>query len=279
MIQKKYKYPVALTIAGSDSGGGAGIQADLKTFSALGCYGTSVITALTAQNTLGVTGIHSIPPDFVKEQLRAVLIDIRPQAIKIGMVHTPELATAIAEVLQDSKDIPIVLDPVMVATSGARLIEEQTTNRIIAELFPLATIITPNLDEAALLANLPISGVEDMYEAGKAILREGAKGLLLKGGHLPGEQITSLLYLNGGDPKVLVSKKVATDNTHGSGCTLSSAIAAFIARGESIETAVELAGEYVHNAISHGADVATGKGYGPLNHFYNPEKLIKNEME
>lgn len=279
MISKKYKYPVALTIAGSDSGGGAGIQADLKTFSALGCYGTSVITALTAQNTLGVTGIHSIPPDFVKEQLRAVLTDIRPQAIKIGMVHTPELATVIAEVLQEYKDIFVVLDPVMVATSGARLIEEQTVNRIIAELFPLATIITPNLDEAALLANLPIGGVEDMYEAGKAILREGAKGLLLKGGHLPGEQITSLIYLNGTEPKVLVSKKVATDNTHGSGCTLSSAIAAFIARGESAETAVDLAGEYVYNAILHGADVATGKGFGPLNHFYNPEKLIKNEME
>ncbi|WP_116786845.1 bifunctional hydroxymethylpyrimidine kinase/phosphomethylpyrimidine kinase [Flavobacterium psychrotrophum] len=279
MISKKYKYPVALTIAGSDSGGGAGIQADLKTFSALGCYGTSVITALTAQNTLGVTGIHSIPPDFVKEQLRAVLTDIRPQAIKIGMVHTPELATAIAEVLTEYKNIPVVLDPVMVATSGARLIEESATNRIISELFPLATIITPNLDEAALLANLPISGVEDMYEAGKAILREGAKGLLLKGGHLPGEQITSLLYINSSEPKVLVSQKVATDNTHGSGCTLSSAIAAFIARGETAETAVELAGEYVYNAILHGADVATGKGFGPLNHFYNPEKLIKNEME
>lgn len=279
MISKKYKYPVALTIAGSDSGGGAGIQADLKTFSALGCYGTSVITALTAQNTLGVTDIHSIPPDFVKEQLRAVLTDIRPQAIKIGMVHTPELATAISEVLTEYKDIPVVLDPVMVATSGARLIEESATNRIISELFPLATIITPNLDEAALLANLPISGVEDMYEAGKAILREGAKGLLLKGGHLPGEQITSLLYINSSEPKVLVSQKVATDNTHGSGCTLSSAIAAFIARGETAETAVELAGEYVYNAILHGADVATGKGFGPLNHFYNPEKLIKNEME
>jgi hydroxymethylpyrimidine/phosphomethylpyrimidine kinase len=279
MISKKHKYPVALTIAGSDSGGGAGIQADLKAFSALGCYGTSVITALTAQNTLGVTGIHSIPPDFVKEQLRAVLTDIRPQAIKIGMVHTPELATAIAEVLQEYKDIPVVLDPVMVATSGARLIEEQTTNRIIAELFPLATIITPNLDEAALLANLTISGVEDMYEAGKAILREGTKGLLLKGGHLPGEQITSLLYLNGVDPKVLISKKVETDNTHGSGCTLSSAIAAFLARSENAEAAVEKASEYVYNAILHGADVATGKGFGPLNHFYNPEKLIKNEME
>lgn len=279
MIAKKYKYPVVLTIAGSDSGGGAGIQADLKTFSALGCYGTSVITALTAQNTLGVTGIHSIPPDFVKQQLHAVLTDIRPQAIKIGMVHTPELASAIAEVLQEYKDIPVVLDPVMVATSGAKLIEDLTVNRIIAALFPLAAIITPNLDEASLLAGIPISGIEDMYEAAKAILREGAKGLLLKGGHLAGEQITSLLYLNGKDPKVLVSPKVATDNTHGSGCTLSSAIAAFLARGESAETAVEKASEYVYNAILHGADVATGKGFGPLNHFYNPEKLIKNEME
>ncbi|MFL9843446.1 bifunctional hydroxymethylpyrimidine kinase/phosphomethylpyrimidine kinase [Flavobacterium rhizosphaerae] len=278
-MHKKYKYPIALTIAGSDSGGGAGIQADLKTFSALGCYGTSAITALTAQNTLGVSGIHSIPAEFVKQQLQAVLSDITPDAIKIGMVHTPELASAIAEVLQQYKDIPVVLDPVMVATSGARLIEETTVKRIVAELFPLATLVTPNMDEAAYLAGITVSGVEDMYEAAKIILREGAHGLLLKGGHLEGGQITSLLYLNNNEPKVLVSKKVNTQNTHGSGCTLSSAIAAFLARGEQVEKAVRMAEQYVYNAISEGADVVTGKGFGPLNHFFNPEKLIKNEME
>nr|WP_322625949.1 bifunctional hydroxymethylpyrimidine kinase/phosphomethylpyrimidine kinase [uncultured Flavobacterium sp.] len=280
MIEQKYTYPVVLTIAGSDSGGGAGIQADLKTFSALGCYGTSVITALTAQNTLGVTGIHSVPPEFVKQQLEAVLTDIRPSAIKIGMVHTPELAVAIAEVLQKYKDIPVVLDPVMVATSGDKLIEDATIKTIISELFPLAILVTPNMDEATILSGVPVTGAEDMYEAGKLILREGAHGLLLKGGHLPGDEITSLLFLNREEqPAVLVSAKVASKNTHGSGCTLSSAIVAFLARGEDLHTAVLRANEYVYQAIASGADVKLGSGSGPLNHFYQPEKLIKNEME
>lgn len=280
MIKQKYKYPVVLTIAGSDSGGGAGIQADLKTFSALGCFGTSVITALTAQNTLGVNSIHSVPSDFVKQQLEAVLTDIRPDAIKIGMVHTPELAFAIAEVLQQYKGIPVVLDPVMVATSGDKLIEDSTVNKIISELFPLATLVTPNMDEAAILSGIPVTGAEDMYEAGKLILREGAHALLLKGGHLPGEEITSLLFLNREEqPGVLVSARVESNNTHGSGCTLSSAIAAFLARGADLYTAVLHANEYVYQAIAQGADVKLGSGSGPLNHFYKPEKLIKNEME
>lgn len=276
---KKYTYPAVLTIAGSDSGGGAGIQADLKTFSAIGCYGMSVITALTAQNTLGVTGIHSIPPGFVKAQLDAVLQDIRPLAIKIGMVHSPELVAVIADALRQYPDIPVVLDPVMVATSGDRLIAEETVKYLVSELFPLSTLITPNLDEAALLANVPIKTVNDMQNAGKHIMQQGCNALLLKGGHLDQEELTSLLFTSNGEIESFTSAKINTKNMHGSGCTLSSAIAAYIALGKSLQDAVALAQDYVHTAIYYGKDVTTGKGHGPMNHFYNPQKMIIHEME
>ena len=276
---KKYTYPAVLTIAGSDSGGGAGIQADIKTVSALGCYGMSVITALTAQNTLGVTGIHSVPPAFVKAQLDAVLQDIRPLAIKIGMVHSPELVAVIAETLRKYPDIPVILDPVMVATSGDRLIAQETVKHIVAELFPLSALITPNLDEATLLANMPIATVNDMQTAGNIIMQQGCNALLLKGGHLQQDQLTSLLFTADGTIEHFTSQKIETKNMHGSGCTLSSAIAAYIARGETLAQAVALAQDYVHGAILHGKDVTTGNGHGPLNHFYNPQKMIINEME
>jgi hydroxymethylpyrimidine/phosphomethylpyrimidine kinase len=273
---KKYMYPAVLTIAGSDSGGGAGIQADLKTFSALGCYGMSVITALTAQNTLGVMGIHSVPPHFVAAQLDAVLQDIRPLAIKIGMVHSPELVAVIANALRQYPDIPVILDPVMVATSGDRLIEQETVTHLVAQLFPLSTLITPNLDEAALLANMPITTVKDMQIVGKTIMQQGCNALLLKGGHLQQDELTSLLFTANGNVQSFTSHKIETKNMHGSGCTLSSAIAAYIARGKNLATAVALAQDYVHGAIFHGKDVTTGKGHGPLNHFYNPQKMIIN---
>ncbi|KGO86949.1 hydroxymethylpyrimidine kinase [Flavobacterium rivuli WB 3.3-2 = DSM 21788] len=273
---KKCTYPAVLTIAGSDSGGGAGIQADIKTFSALGCYGMSVITALTAQNTLGVTAIHSVPPAFVKAQLDAVLQDIRPLAIKIGMVHSPELVVVIANALRQYPDIPVILDPVMVATSGDRLIAQETVTHLVSELFPLSALITPNLDEAALLAGMPIATVNDMETAGKIIMEQGCKALLLKGGHLQQNQLTSLLFAADGTIKRFTSHKIETKNMHGSGCTLSSAIAAYIARGETLAQAVALAQDYVHGAILHGKDVTTGKGHGPLNHFYNPQKMILN---
>ena len=276
---KKYTYPAVLTIAGSDSGGGAGIQADLKTFSALGCYGMSVITALTAQNTLGITGIHSIPPGFVKAQLDAVLQDIRPLAIKIGMIHSPELVAVIADALRQYPDIPVILDPVMVATSGDRLIAEETVKHLVSQLFPLSTLITPNLDEAALLANVPIKTVNDMQNAGKNIMQQGCNALLLKGGHLDQEELTSLLFTSDGEIESFTSIKINTKNMHGSGCTLSSAIAAYIALGKSLQDAVALAQDYVHAAIYYGKDVTTGKGHGPLNHFYNPQKMIIHEME
>ena len=276
---KHYTYPTVLSIAGTDPSGGAGIQADLKTFSALGCYGMSVITALVAQNTCGVRAIHSVPVNFVKAQLESVFEDIRPHAIKIGMVHTLELVTAIAETLQQYPDIPVVFDPVMIATSGDRLIEESTVAGIVQQLFPLAAVITPNLDEAVLLTGTPITTVPQMHEAGTAIMNLGCNALLLKGGHLQSAQLTSLLFTGSGAPEAYVSDKIETKNMHGSGCTLSSAIAAYLAQGKHLKDAVALAQEYVHGAILHASNVVIGKGNGPLNHFYNPLKMIKNEMD
>lgn len=275
---KKYKYPSVLTIAGFDGSGGAGIQADIKTISALGCYATSVLTALPVQNTQGVRNIFPIPVEAVSEQIESILDDIFPDAIKIGMVHTPELVETIVKTLVKYKNVPIVFDPVMVATSGHRLIEEQTIKTIIEKLFPIADIITPNMDEAGLLANMKVDTLDDMKIAGERIKELGCKNILLKGGHLETELITSLLYNNAGHYRTFESAKITTNNTHGSGCTLSSAIASFIAQGNNIDKAVELAQNYVSKAIYHGHDVQTGKGNGPLNHFFNPQKLIKNEL-
>jgi hydroxymethylpyrimidine/phosphomethylpyrimidine kinase len=277
-MTKQYKYPVVLTIAGTDPSGGAGIQADLKTFSALGCYGMSVITALVAQNTQGVRAIHSVPPSFVNEQLIAVMEDIRPDAIKIGMVHTPELVEVIAATLKQYPDIPVVFDPVMIATSGHRLIEEPTVEAIIKQLFPLAAIITPNMDEASFLINEKIETVDDMKAAGEKIMKLGCNSVLLKGGHLKSEKLTSLLFDETGLAATYESDRIETKNVHGSGCTLSSAIAAYIARGEKPPAAVSLAQEFINGAIFHGRDVVIGHGNGPLNHSYNPQKMIKNEM-
>lgn len=277
-MTKQYKYPAVLTIAGTDPSGGAGIQADLKTFAALGCYGMSVITALVAQNTCGVRSIHSVPPEFVKEQLLAVLEDIEPNAIKIGMVHSVELVHVIAEVLQAYPDIPVVFDPVMIATSGHRLIEEDTIAAIVQKLFPLAKLITPNMDEASLLAGIPVTDKDEMYEAAAYIMALKPQALLLKGGHLKSEKLTSMLVNDAGLMMEYHSDKIETKNMHGSGCTLSSAIASYIARGSSLQDAVTEAQDYVHGAILHAADVIIGKGNGPLNHSCNPQKMIKNEV-
>lgn len=279
MIAKKYKYAVALTIAGSDSGGGAGIQADLKTFSALGCFGTSAITAITAQNTLGVTAIHSVPPEIVRAQIKAVLEDIKPQAIKIGMVHTAELAVAIASVLKDYPAIPVIFDPVMVATSGDLLIENGTIDTLKQVLFPLAALVTPNLDEAALLAEMDIKNLEDMEAAARKIIGFGCNAILLKGGHLEGKQLFDVYLDQEGRKRVFESEAIDTNNTHGTGCSLSSAIAAFMARKLKLISAVAAAKMFIYEAIDNGKDVKTGEGNGPLNHFYKPEKLIKYELE
>ncbi len=268
-----------MTIAGFDPSGGAGIQADIKTISALGCYATSALTALPVQNTCGVRSIHPIPTSVVAEQMRAILDDIPPDAIKIGMVHSPELAATIADTLAGyPPDAPwrgrIVFDPVMVATSGHRLIERPTIGAIITRLFPLAAIITPNMDEAAVLADMPVVTLDDMRAAGPRILKLGPQALLLKGGHLDTPRLTSLLFESGGRVRELHSARTATRNTHGSGCTLSSAIASFLARGESLSDAVIHAQDYVTAAIVAGSNVTTGQGNGPLNHFHNPEKQL-----
>lgn len=278
-MKKKYSYHSVLTIAGFDGSGGAGIQADIKTFSALGCYATSVLTALPVQNTQGVRNIYPIPVSAVKEQIEAVMDDIFPDAIKIGMVHTPELVEGIVDALGQYPHVPLVFDPVMVATSGHKLIEEKTIQAIVEKLFPMADLITPNMDEAAILAGMEIKTTGQMYEAGEKILRSGCKALLLKGGHLQLPRITSLFFekLNG-QVTAYEFEKFDTKNTHGSGCTLSSAIAAFLARGMSLKDAVASGQDYTHEAIRTAADVLTGKGNGPLNHFHNPQKLIKYEM-
>ncbi|MBG49678.1 MAG: bifunctional hydroxymethylpyrimidine kinase/phosphomethylpyrimidine kinase [Pseudozobellia sp.] len=276
---KKYKYPSVLSIAGFDGSGGAGLQADIKTASALGCYSTSVLTALPVQNTMGVKNIFSIPNAAIEEQLATIFEDIFPNAIKIGMVHTSELVQTIVKTLHSQTQVPVVFDPVMVATSGHKLIEDDTIEVIAKQLIPLAQLITPNLDEAAILADMKIDSVEDMYRAGKRIIDLGAQGLLLKGGHLKTEKLTSLYFTKQGEVHEFSYEKYDTNNTHGSGCTLSSAIASYLARGESILEAVGKGQKFVHKAIYHGKDVQVGHGNGPLNHFFNPEKLIKNELE
>lgn len=274
-----YKYPSVITIAGSDSGGGAGIQADLKTFSALGCYGTSAITAITVQNTLGVTGIHQVPASVVGAQIKSVMDDIAPAAIKIGMVHSAALAAEIAFTLASYPGTPVIFDPVMVATSGDQLIEGNTLATLKTTLFPMATLLTPNLDEAGLMVGRKISSLDEMRMAAKEILETGCFAVLLKGGHLKGEKVYDVYADRNGREKTFESVYIASENVHGTGCTLSSAIAAFIALGEELEEAVTQAREYVFNAILKGKNVTTGKGHGPLNHFFNPQKLQLHEME
>jgi len=276
---KIFKYPSVLTIAGSDSGGGAGIQADLKTFSALGCFGTSAITAITVQNTLGVSAIHSIPPSIVQGQIMAVMDDIAPLSIKIGMVHTTELAHTIGETLKNYFKTPVVFDPVMVATSGDQLIEHNTVSVLKTVLFPLMTLITPNLDEAEILVQQKIHNVEEMRSAAKKLLKMGCYAVLLKGGHLKGEKLYDVYVNQDGAERIFESTYLESENVHGTGCTLSSAIAAYLALGFSLEDAIEKARIYVFEGIRHGAKVKTGNGHGPLNHFFNPQKLQLYEME
>ncbi|WP_422849342.1 bifunctional hydroxymethylpyrimidine kinase/phosphomethylpyrimidine kinase [Acidovorax sp. M14] len=266
-----HRYARVLSIAGSDSGGGAGIQADLKTFSALGCYGMTAITAITAQNTCGVTGIHGIPPEMLKAQIDAVVQDIGVDAVKIGMLHSPDVVHVVADAIRTYQLPHVVLDPVMVATSGDRLIAQETVAVLVKELFPLAEVVTPNLDEAGWLLGRRIEGVEALELAAQDLLRLGARAALLKGGHLPGDWVVDVLAVQGGaQGHRLQSQRITTHNGHGTGCTLSSAIAAHLALGLPLEQAVERARAYILGAIAAGANVTTGRGHGPLNHGYAP---------
>lgn len=264
------RYARVLSIAGSDSGGGAGIQADLKTFSALGCYGMTAITAITAQNTQGVRAIHGIPPDMLRAQIDAVAEDIGVDAVKVGMLHGPEVVRVVVKAIARHQMLQVVLDPVMVATSGDRLMADETVNVLVQELFPLVTVVTPNLDEAALLLGRAIDGADALDEAASALLALGAPAVLLKGGHLPGDLVIDVLAMAGGGRLRLQSPRIATHNGHGTGCTLSSAIAAHLALGFPLPQAVEQARAYILGAIAAGADVHTGHGQGPLNHGYAP---------
>lgn len=265
-----HQYPRVLSIAGSDSGGGAGIQADLKTFAALGCFGMTAITALTAQNTCGVRAIHAVPPDMLRAQIDAVLEDIGADAVKVGMLHSPEIVRTVAQAIDRHQLSRVVFDPVMVATSGAKLIDDPAIAVLVAELFPRAALITPNLDEAALLVGRPLTSVHDMAQAAAELLARGARAVLLKGGHLAGDVVTDLLMQASGDPLWMEASRIDTGNTHGTGCTLSSAIAAHLALGATLTQAVQQAREFVRHALQAGASVKTGQGEGPLNHGFAP---------
>lgn len=264
--------PRVLTIAGSDSGGGAGVQADLKTFSALGCYGMSAITALTAQNTLGVRAIHEPPPEFVAEQIRAVMDDIGADAIKIGMLSSSSIIDAVADGLEHYSVDKIVLDPVMVATSGDKLLREDAIDRLTTRLFPIAGVITPNLREATVLLGRSVGEDEsEMIEAGCDLLKFGPRAILLKGGHGTGPESNDVLVTRGVDTPIVQifrGPRIQTLNTHGTGCTLSSAIAAYWARGLSLSDAVAAAKKYLAGALASAANWRLGQGHGPVHHFY-----------
>ncbi len=280
------RYYTALTIAGSDSCGGAGIQADIKTMSALGIYAASAITAITVQNTKGVYAIQKIKPEIVSGQIKAVMDDIHPQAIKIGMVNDRETIHAIAETLksyqskdeQTQKSLPfqhLVIDPVMVSTSGCRLMQEDAQEVFVKELLPLATLLTPNIPEAEILAGIEINCLEDIRQAASSIMKLGCKNVLIKGGHFDRpEKIDYLFEGKALETATYRGANICTRNTHGTGCTLSSAITSYLAKNLDTNTAIAMARTYLSGAILAGKDVEIGEGHGPVNHFYEPKALF-----
>lgn len=268
--------PNVLSIAGSDPSGGAGIQADIKAISANGAFAMAAITALTAQNTQGVTGIHLVPPAFVQDQIAAIFADIRIDAVKIGMIANADIVAAVAQVLQEYSHIPIVLDPVMIAKGGAALLQPDAVNTLRDVLLPMATVLTPNLPEAALLLNRETATTRDeMAAQGATLCALGARSVLMKGGHLEGSDSPDCLVA----PDTVTwfdAPRTPTANTHGTGCTLSSALAAHLAKGHSVTDATAAAKSYVANAIAHADALSVGTGHGPTHHFAN---LFPNESE
>ncbi len=279
------KYIAVLTIAGSDCSGGAGIQADIKTISALGCYAASAITAITVQNTQGVTAVHAVPPEIVAGQIRAVMDDIKPKAVKIGMVNDAETIKAIADTLADYDIEHIVVDPVMVSTSGSKLMQDDAIKVFIEKLLPMSTLITPNIYEAEILAGKKITDEDAMNDVAGEILSKGAEAVLIKGGHIEGDKKVDLLYnairkteARSSELTMMIgdsfeSETVETRNTHGTGCTLSAAIASNLAMGLGINKAIDKAKYWLTSALIAGADVEIGSGHGPVNHFYAPKKM------
>ncbi len=251
-----------LSIAGSDSGGGAGVQADIKTISALGGYAMSAITAITAQNTVGVEAIHMVPPEMVQAQIRAIMDDIGVDTVKVGMLGNTAIANAVADVLKDV-EVPIILDPVMVSSSGARLLDDKARDILRTRLFPMARLVTPNIPEAEALTGLSVTDLAEQRVAAEAILAMGAKAVLIKGGHGKGNNLADFLLWEKGEA-VFESKRINTRHTHGTGCTLASAIAVFLAQNMSLIEAIRAARAYVRGAIKNAPGL--GAGHGPLDH-------------
>lgn len=257
--------PVTLTIAGSDCGGGAGIQADLKTFQELQTFGTSVITALTAQNTLGVHDVQAVPSDFVIAQLNAILDDFDVSAIKTGMLFSSDIIRAVSERLQQEKT-PLIIDPVMIAKGGATLLKTEAMDAMITHLLPLATILTPNIPEAEQLTNTKITTIDDVHQAAALLLQMGPEMIIMKGGHIAEDHAaTDRLYFKDGRVLTYSSQRIATKDTHGTGCTFSAAITAGIAYGLNVDEAIKQAKDFIFHAISDGLGI--GHGHGPTNHF------------
>ena len=268
-------YHAVLSIAGSDSSGGAGIQADLKTFSALGIYGATAITAITAQNTVGVHSQFAISPEMVYNQIVAVVEDIAPSVIKIGMLANKDVATAVADALS-RYNIPTILDPVMVSSSGHRLLALDAQEVVKERLLPLSTLVTPNIPEMEALTAMPLTNADEKLLAAKYLLSLGAGAVLLKGGHEEGDTKCDTLYqlgTSGIEITHFSTPSIATKNIHGTGCTLSSAIAAFMAQGMALKDAVQEAKRYITEAIKAGADIAIGHGFGPVNHLFTPKPM------
>lgn len=264
------EYRRVLTIAGSDSGGGAGIQADIKTISAMGCYAATAVTAVTVQNTLGVAAVHPVPPHIIRGQICAVLDDIGADAIKIGMLGSAEAVLAVGEALRSHEVRSVVLDPVMVSTSGHRLTEDGAVGAMCRELFPLATVVTPNIPEAeVLLGGRKLQALADLPDAARQLARTFGVSVLLKAGHLAEDRLADYLYdATTGRTVELPSPRINTQNTHGTGCTLSSAIASGLAKGETLLQAAMDAKTYITEAIRAGANASIGHGHGPVDHFY-----------
>ena len=278
-MNKQKSYPIVLSIAGSDSSGGAGIQADLKTFSSLGVYGTTAITAITAQNTHGIHSQFALPPQMVYEQIIAVIDDLHPSFVKIGMLSNAKIVRAVAESLSQYS-IPIILDPVIVSTSGHRLLSLKAQEVLKEKLLPMSTLITPNIPEMKALTDMPLSSFEEKQTAAQHLINYGVKAVLLKGGHEEGNTKTDILFsqsANGIESTIFTATTISTPNIHGTGCTLSSAITAFLARGLCLNDAITEAKNYITNAITAGADIKIGHGSGPVNHGFNPLKMQINK--
>jgi len=268
-IQKVKNYKTVLTIAGSDSSGGAGIQADIKTLAALGCYGVSVITAVTAQNTQGVMTVHPVPSYIVTQQLEAVLKDIRIDVVKIGMLYSAEIIEAVTTTLRKYSIKPIVLDPIIHSTSGTPLLEENAIDALKKYLIPRSTLITPNIPEAEALLGIKLKSRTNLEKAAENLAKSGCQNVLLKGGHLSGDSISDIFYSSKEKKmRVFTSSRIKTVNTHGTGCTLSSAIAAYLAREFSMEESIQKARQFTFEALKAGVQYKLGPGKGPLHHFY-----------